>query len=317
MGRLYKIVDAQGKDNPQVLERARQEIAALHAGDEENLAIWKQLRAASEPQLAAMYQRLDIHVDETLGESFYHERLSALVDDLMQRNVAKESQGAIVVAFDEPALQDRAMLIRKTDGSFLYATTDLATIDYRLERWQPDEIIYVVDARQSLHFRQLFAAVRLWGHENVQLQHIEFGKILGEDGTPIKTRDGEPPRLDALLDEAQRRALEIVQAKKSRFERRSPANRSRARGRNWRAQVRRFVAESQQRLHVFVGQIAGDAGQQRALFAVRLCARALDFPPRWFERQRSCAIVHCKYLQLGTRQRIGLVQVLAALPRSR
>ena len=213
MGRLYKIVDARGKKDPQILEQARQEIAALHAGDQDNLAIWKQLREASEPQLEAMYQRLDIHVDATLGESFYHDRLGALVDDLATRGIAKESQGAMVIVFDEPALQDRAMLIRKSDGSFLYATTDLATIDYRLETWQPDEIIYVVDARQSLHFRQLFAAVRLWGHDEVKLQHVEFGKILGEDGTPIKTRDGEPPRLDALLDEAQRRALEIVREK--------------------------------------------------------------------------------------------------------
>ncbi len=213
MGRLYKNVDAQGKENPQILERARQEIAALHEGDEENLAIWKELRAASEPQLEAMYERLDIHVDVTLGESFYHERLAALVNGLTKRGIAKTSESAIVIAFDEAGLQDRAMLIRKSDGSFLYATTDLATIDYRLETWQPDEIIYVVDARQSLHFRQLFAAVRLWGRDEVKLEHVEFGKILGEDGTPIKTRDGEPPRLDALLDEAQRRALEIVREK--------------------------------------------------------------------------------------------------------
>ncbi|MDF2441018.1 MAG: arginyl-tRNA synthetase, partial [Abditibacteriota bacterium] len=110
-------------------------------------------------------------------------------------------------------LTDKPMMIQKSDGGFLYATTDLATIQYRMERWQPDEIVYIVDARQSLHFQQLFAAARKWGHAKVLLEHIAFGKILGEDGTPIKTREGDPPKLTGLLDEAERRALDVVREK--------------------------------------------------------------------------------------------------------
>jgi arginyl-tRNA synthetase len=106
------------------------------------------------------------------------------------------------------------MLIQKSDGGFLYATTDLATVAYRIEQWAADEIVYIVDARQSDHFRQLFAAVKQWGlREEVQLHHVAFGTILGEDGTPIKTREGEPPRLDDLLDEATVRALDIARQK--------------------------------------------------------------------------------------------------------
>jgi arginyl-tRNA synthetase len=219
MGRIYKIVKARTGEDKEVLNAVREETAKLHAGDEENLAIWKTLRTASLPELDKVYHALGIELDETLGESFYHDRLSALVDKLKAEGIATESQGAIVIPFEEPPhLRDKPMLIQKSDGGFLYATTDLATIDYRVERWHPDEIVYVVDARQSDHFRQLFAAAKKWAHEDnklegIELNHVAFGTILGEDGTPIKTREGEPPRLDDLLDEAQSRALEIARAK--------------------------------------------------------------------------------------------------------
>ena len=214
MGRIYKIVKTQTLDDKAILTEVRQETAKLHSGDAENLAIWNTLRKASLPELDKVYQKLDIQLDETLGESFYHDRLSTLVEDLKTKNIAEESQGAIVIQFDEPPhLRDKPMLIQKGDGGFLYATTDLATIDYRVERWNPDEIVYVVDARQSDHFRQLFAATKKWNLADVKLNHVAFGTILGEDGTPIKTREGEPPRLDDLLSEAQSRALEIARQK--------------------------------------------------------------------------------------------------------
>ena len=102
------------------------------------------------------------------------------------------------------------MIVQKQDGAFLYATTDLATIQYRMAEWQPDAILYVVDHRQSLHFEQLFAAVRLWGYRDVELQHISFGTVLGEDGRPFKTRSGTSVGLAGLLDEAVERAYAIV-----------------------------------------------------------------------------------------------------------
>ena len=102
------------------------------------------------------------------------------------------------------------MLVRKKDGAFLYGTTDLATIRYRLETWSPDAILYVVDHRQSLHFQQLFAAARLLGYQQVELEHVSFGTVLGDDGRPFKTRSGTTVGLEGLLDEAVRRALQIV-----------------------------------------------------------------------------------------------------------
>ena len=104
------------------------------------------------------------------------------------------------------------MIVRKRDGAFLYGTTDLATIRYRMETWRPDAILYVVDHRQSLHFQQLFAAARLLGYNDVELQHVSFGTVLGDDGRPFKTRSGDTVGLEGLLDEAVRRALEIVAA---------------------------------------------------------------------------------------------------------
>jgi arginyl-tRNA synthetase len=100
--------------------------------------------------------------------------------------------------------------VQKQDGAFLYATSDLATIQYRMNQWRPDAILYVVDHRQSLHFQQLFAAARLWGHRDVELQHIAFGTVLGDDGRPFKTRTGASVGLAGLLDEAVERAYAIV-----------------------------------------------------------------------------------------------------------
>ncbi len=219
MGRVYKIVKAMttAKDEhknllPQARETLAQvleETARLQSGDEENLSIWNTLRAASLPELDAMYARLGIHIDVTLGESFYNDRLQPVVEDLKAKDIAIESEGALVIPMPEPP----PMLIRKSNNSFLYATTDLATIQYRMEKWAPDEIIYVVDARQALHFRHLFAAARMWGFDKVLLRFVDFGTINGEDGRAIKTREGDPPKLTDLLDEAERRALDIVRDK--------------------------------------------------------------------------------------------------------
>jgi arginyl-tRNA synthetase len=218
MGRVYKIVKgmttAKTDEGRDALAQVRQETAKLQSGDAENLEIWQRLRDASQRELDAMYQTLGVHIDVTLGESFYNDRLAPVVEELKQKGLAIPSQGAIVFPFEEPPhLRDKPMLVQKSDGSFLYATTDLATIQYRMETWSPNEIVYVVDARQSDHFRQLFAAARKWGYDNVDLRHVTFGTILGEDGTPIKTREGDPPKLSDLLDEAQKRALEIVREK--------------------------------------------------------------------------------------------------------
>jgi arginyl-tRNA synthetase len=183
------------------------ETAKLHAGDVENRQLWHSFLPKCELEIERIYSRLDVQFDHAFGESHYQDNLQAVVDDLQQRGLARESDGAICVFLDG---FDTPMIIRKKDGAFLYATTDLATIQFRVKNWNPDSILYVVDHRQSEHFEKLFAAARLWGYQNVDLRHISFGTVLGEDGKPYKTRSGETVGLESLLDEAVERALAVV-----------------------------------------------------------------------------------------------------------
>jgi len=185
------------------------ETARLHEGDEENLRSWREFMPACLEEIDGLYRRLDVTFDHTLGESFYQDRLEAIVDELLRDGVARESDGAICVFLEG---HDVPMIVRKQDGAFLYATTDLATLRYRMETFKPDAILYVVDHRQSLHFDQLFAAARSMGLGDVELQHVCFGTVLGEDGRPFKTRSGDTVGLEGLLDEATRRAADIVAA---------------------------------------------------------------------------------------------------------
>jgi arginyl-tRNA synthetase len=183
------------------------ETARLHSGDATNVELWRQFLPACLAEIELMYKRLGVEFDHTLGESFYQDRLRGVVKDLVEKGLAVESDGAICVfqeGFDVP------MIIQKRDGAFLYATTDLATIQYRMSQWRPNAILYVVDHRQSDHFKQLFAAARLWGYRDVELEHIAFGTVLGEDGRPFKTRTGVSIGLGSVLDEAVDRAFAIV-----------------------------------------------------------------------------------------------------------
>lgn len=215
MERLYKLVNAAGKSDPKVLDEARQELVKLQSGDEENLKIWRQMIALSQKQFDKIYSRLGVKFDHSLGESFYNERLKGLVEELMAEKIARESEGAVAIFLeDEPQLKDKPALIRKSDGGFNYATTDLATLEYRFKTWHPDEIIYVTDGRQQLHFQQVFAAFKKWhAASKTKLAHVWFGSILGEDGKPFKTRSGETVKLADLLDEAEERAFKIVSEK--------------------------------------------------------------------------------------------------------
>jgi arginyl-tRNA synthetase len=183
------------------------ETARLHSGDPQNVELWREFLPACLAEIEVMYKRLGVTFDHTLGESFYQDRLRGVVKDLVQKGLAQESDGAICVFLDG---YDVPMIVQKQDGAFLYATSDLATIQYRMGQWRPDAILYVVDHRQSLHFEQLFAAARLWGYRDVELQHVAFGTVLGDDGRPFKTRSGKSVVLSDLLDEAVERAFTIV-----------------------------------------------------------------------------------------------------------
>ncbi|MEI7959032.1 MAG: arginine--tRNA ligase, partial [Verrucomicrobiota bacterium] len=154
-----------------------------------------------------------IHFDQHLGESFYNDALAPLVDKLLACGIAEISEGAVCVFFrDNPALAEKPCLIRKSDGGFLYATTDLATLEYRIQRWNADAIWYVVGAPQALHFEQIFATAARMGITG-NLRHVAFGSILGEDRKLMKTRSGENVGLRDVLEEAQERSLRIVEQK--------------------------------------------------------------------------------------------------------
>ena len=231
--RLYKLVSAQCDERSLAFDaaardRARAELVKLQGGDAENLGIWREMQRLSQAQFDAIYSRLGVQFDQTLGESFYNPQLQSVVNDLRAKGIARESEGALCVFSDgtpppkeDPFLiqrdgewQPNPQLIQKTDGAFNYATTDLATVSYRIATWRPDSILYVTDGRQQLHFQQLFATFRRWRPETpVKLAHVWFGSILGDDGKPFKTRSGETVKLAGLLDEAQERAFDVVKNK--------------------------------------------------------------------------------------------------------
>lgn len=230
MERLYKTVSAQCKEVPETLEAARAELVKLQSGDSENLSLWLEMIHLSQGQFDTIYGRLGVKFDVTLGESFYNERLKPVVEELRSLDIARESEGAICVFSDDQGepeqdpflIKDKdgwrpnPAMVLKSDGAANYTTTDLATLQYRMEKWHPKEIIYVTDGRQQLHFKQFFAVFRRWQPEvakRVRLSHVWFGAILGEDGKPFKTRSGETVRLASLLDEAEERAYVLVTEK--------------------------------------------------------------------------------------------------------
>ena len=213
MERIYKEVQAQSKTDSAVVDSAREELAKLQQGDAANTALWNEFMQVSRQAFESIYTRLNVTFDHWLGESFYNPMLADVVQELREKNLARLSEGAMCIFYSEDTdLAEHPFLIQKQDGAFLYATTDLATIKYRAETFKPHRLIYVTDSRQQLHFRQLFAAAHSWGYD-MALEHVWFGTILGEDGKPIKTREGQPIKLAALLDEAQERALAIVREK--------------------------------------------------------------------------------------------------------
>ena len=225
--RLYKIINAECDANPARLEEAKSELVKLQAGDAENISIWKEMIRLSQIQFDTIYGRLGVKFDLALGESFYSRWLDEVVGLLLRRGIARESEGAVCVFSDgslppkeDPFLVNRdgewvadPAIIRKGDGGFNYMTTDLSTIYYRIREKSPDEIVYVVDDRQSAHFKKLFLIFTRWQPDmakKTKLIHVGFGKILGEDGKPFKTRSGDTVKLGDLLDEAVERAYKTV-----------------------------------------------------------------------------------------------------------
>lgn len=201
--------------HPDIARKSREETAKLHAGDPENTALWQQFMPVCLAALQQIYSRLSISFDLTLGESHFNPMLAGVVESLQQQGLATVSEGAMCVFLEGNAAP---FIVRKTDGAFTYATTDLATIQYRRDTLQAHEVLYVVDNRQSEHFQQLFATARLWGCGQVSLKHVSFGTVMGSDGRPYKTRAGDTVGLESLLDEAILRARRIVDENDDRRE---------------------------------------------------------------------------------------------------
>ncbi len=206
-GDTFEDVARRSAEARGVADAARSETARLHAGDYENRVLWDQFMPHCLAALRAVYDRLDIHHDVHLGESFYDPMLADVVKDLEAAGLAVESEGATVVfseGFKAP------LIVRKRDGAYNYATTDLATVRYRKDTWDPDLLLYVVDHRQGDHFQQVFAVARRWGYGGIAMEHVAFGTVLGPERRPYKTRDGDVIGLESLLDGAVAEARKVV-----------------------------------------------------------------------------------------------------------
>lgn len=205
---------AVAEDHADIATAVLTETAKLHEGDAENKKLWEEFLPHGMDDINRIYKRLDISFDYILGESFFHNQLNDVVVDFAAKGYATESDGAMCVFMDN---YDTPMIIQKKDGAFLYATTDLATIKYRMDEWKADAVLYVVDHRQHQHFEKLFDAAKLWGYDSAELTHVSFGTVLGEDGRPYKTRSGDTVGLEGLLDEAESRAYVIAKEQSERM----------------------------------------------------------------------------------------------------
>ncbi len=211
-------LEAQVSGAEEEFLHARQTLIALQRHDPSVFRVWERIADITIAECMAICARLRAKVDASMvaGESTYAEELAGVVDDLEQRGVAEISQGALVVHLKQHGIEEPA-LIRKSDGGFLYATTDIAAIRRRVRKLHADRVIYCVDARQSLHFRQVFAASIKAGYAarpdgaDARLEHAAFGTVLGADGRPFKTRSGENVKLSDLIDEAVTRAERAIE----------------------------------------------------------------------------------------------------------
>lgn len=220
---LYKEGSLLEKENTELREQSRHELLKLQKGDPENTRLWQSIINISNQAFDHLFQQLGVRIDVTLGESFYKDKVQRVYDELIDLKIAEESDGALVVwhnsvkkfAKDNP--RPFPFNIRKKDGASNYASTDLATVLYRIEHYKAESVIYLTDARQQDHFEQLFLTTEKWfnaqGYPMPKLKHVWWGTILGSDNKPIKTKSGESIKLQALIDEACERALKVVEKK--------------------------------------------------------------------------------------------------------
>jgi arginyl-tRNA synthetase len=223
---LYKNITQRCEENSETARKAREWTVRLQSGDPHAKAYWWDAKAITLDACFILYNRLGVKLEakDTCGESSYSEMLPIVVKDLQEKGLAVESEGAVCVfpeGFKDKEGKPLPVIVQKSDGAYLYATTDLAAIRYRVGELKAERIIYVTDARQNLHFQMIFKVAEMAGwalnqarfRAETELVHVTFGSVLGEDGKPLKTRSGENVKLKELLDEAVERARKIVDEK--------------------------------------------------------------------------------------------------------
>ena len=225
---LYRTAKKRDDSDPEFAQKARQWVVGLQQGQPDVVAFWRSIVRASVAECQEIYDKVGVNLtqDAIRGESFYRDMLPDVVEELKKKGMAVESDGAVCVfppGFKNKEGEALPFIIQKSDGAYLYATTDLAALRYRVNELKADTIVYVTDSRQKLHFEMLFAVARMAGWDirqksedrsrKTELVHVMFGSILGDDGTPLKTRSGENVKLKELLDEAVERAKAVVEEK--------------------------------------------------------------------------------------------------------
>ena len=217
---FYRAAKQRFDESDAFATRARSLVVKLQAGDEDCLALWREFNSVSLSHCQAVYDRLGVSLTpaDVRGESAYNDDLAQVVSDLDAKGLLSEDQGAQCVFMDEFKNKEGAplpVIVKKADGGYLYATTDLAALRYRAGTLHADRMLYFVDQRQALHFQQMFSLAKRAGFvpENTELEHMGFGTMNGPDGRPFKTRDGGTVKLIDLLDEAEQRAYTLVRDK--------------------------------------------------------------------------------------------------------
>ncbi|MCX3061310.1 arginine--tRNA ligase [Streptomyces beihaiensis] len=220
LNRIYKASRAVFDSDEEFKERARKRVVALQSGDKETLDLWQRFVDESKVYFYSVFEKLDMEIrdDEIVGESAYNEGMPETARLLEEMGVAVRSEGALVVFFDDIRGKDDQpvpLIVQKADGGFGYAASDLTAIRNRVQDLHATSLLYVVDVRQSLHFKMVFEAARRagWLTDDVTAHNMGYGTVLGADGKPFKTREGETVRLEDLLDEAVQRAAEVVREK--------------------------------------------------------------------------------------------------------
>lgn len=214
---LYARFHEEAKRDTSLTARGREEFQKLEAGDKENRTLWEWFKKESLKELGVVYAMLGVGFDIWIGESFYEKKLDKLIERLKKEGVAKESEGALIVPFDKaqgkPFENLPPALIRKSDGATLYLTRDIANLEYRLKKYKPERVLYVVDNGQSLHFEQLFQIAEKLGLKGAELTHVKFGLVLSSDMKKLSTRTGGAISLMEVIEEAIHRAKKVVEEK--------------------------------------------------------------------------------------------------------